>query len=331
MLSVKSARGRVGIVGAGASGLACGQVLRGLGYEVVLFDKSRGPGGRVCTRRRELERFDHGAQYFTVSAPEFERAVQGWVDAGVVAPWAGRFGSWRDGTVSVKDAERSRWVGVPTMSALPRAASEGLDIRLQRRVVALNRVGERWAVIDDQGGVAPGFDWVVITCPGPQAQRLIPVASPLHQIAGDFDYQPCWAAMLSFTEPVGWPYDGVRLNHDVLEWVARDSSKPGRGGGERWVLHAQPAWSSMNVDVEPDVALRTLKAAFREVSGGCTEEKVTGSIHRWLYSRSTHVGSKPASLDQSRGLGLCGDGASGARLEQAWLSGIELARSIAEL
>jgi renalase len=328
---VKTTRARIGIVGAGASGLACGQALSEVGYEVVLFDKSRGPGGRVCTRRRDLERFDHGAQYFTVSNPEFERAVQPWVVAGVVVPWAGRFGSWRDGTVSVNGTDRTRWVGVPTMSALPRAASEGLDIRLKCRVVELNRVGGRWAVTDEQGGVVPGFDWVVITCPGPQAQALIPVASPLHQIAGDFDYQPCWAAMLSFEESLVWPYDGVRLNHDVLEWVARDSSKPGRGDGERWVLHAQPAWSQKNLEAEPKVVLRALIAAFREVSGGFAENKVTGSIHRWLYSRSRQAAARPVSLDKSRGLGLCGDGASGARLEQAWLSGVELARCVYEL
>jgi len=216
------------------------------------------------------------------------------------------------------------------MSSLPRAAAEGLDIRLQRRVVELNRVEKKWTVTDDQGGVTAGFDWVVITCPGPQAQPLIPAASPLHKIAGHFDYQPCWAAMMSFEAPVQWPYDGVRLDHDVLAWVARDSSKPGRGVGERWVLHAQPAWSHMNVDAWPEVVLNSLRAAFREVSGGLPAE-IAGGIHRWLYARSTQVGSRPVSLDPSRQLGLCGDGASGARLEQAWLSGVEVARGMTEL
>jgi predicted NAD/FAD-dependent oxidoreductase len=217
------------------------------------------------------------------------------------------------------------------MSALPKAAGHGLDIRLQTRIFSLNRVKNKWAITDEQGGVASGFDWVVITCPGPQAQSLIPVASPLYGVAGDFGYQPCWAAMIGFESPVQWTYDGVALDHEVLAWVARDSSKPGRGDGDRWVLHAQPDWSRMNVDTEPEVVLRVLRAAFREVSGVLPPETDAGDIHRWLYARSTQVGSRPVSLDPSRRLGLCGDGASGARLEQAWLSGIDLARGIAEL
>lgn len=323
-------RGRVAIVGAGMSGLACGHALTEWGYDVVLFDKSRGPGGRVCTRRRESARFDHGAQYFTVSDPQFDRVIQRLGDAGVVAPWVGRFGTWTDGSMSVKDSGRPRWVGVPRMSALPKAVAYGLDIRLQRRIVKITTVENMWALTDDQGGVASGFDWVVVTCPGPQAQSLIPVASPLYGVAGGFDYQPCWAAMIGFESPVQWGYDGVALDHDVLAWVARDSSKPGRGDGERWVLHAQPGWSRMNVDTEPEGVLRALRAAFREVSGGLPAETAVGGIHRWLYARSTQVGSRPVNLDPSLRLGLCGDGASGARLEQAWLSGIELARGIAE-
>ena len=34
---------------------------------VVLFDKARGLGGRLATRRAENGKFDHGAQYFNIS------------------------------------------------------------------------------------------------------------------------------------------------------------------------------------------------------------------------------------------------------------------------
>jgi predicted NAD/FAD-dependent oxidoreductase len=57
---------RIGIVGAGIAGLACAQGLVRHGHDVVLFDKGRGPGGRMSTRRMETPRglahIDHGAQ-----------------------------------------------------------------------------------------------------------------------------------------------------------------------------------------------------------------------------------------------------------------------------
>ena len=60
---------QIAIVGTGMAGLSCATRLAALGHEVALFDKGRGPGGRMATRRVEADgtllRFDHGAQYFT--------------------------------------------------------------------------------------------------------------------------------------------------------------------------------------------------------------------------------------------------------------------------
>jgi len=42
---------KIAIIGAGMSGLACADALLEVGHEVSLFDKGRGPGGRMSTRR----------------------------------------------------------------------------------------------------------------------------------------------------------------------------------------------------------------------------------------------------------------------------------------
>ncbi|MDP8568368.1 FAD-dependent oxidoreductase [Methylophilus aquaticus] len=60
----------VAVIGAGMAGLACSQTLQQAGFLVTVFEKSRGPSGRVSTRAGEGWQCDHGAQYFTVSQPE---------------------------------------------------------------------------------------------------------------------------------------------------------------------------------------------------------------------------------------------------------------------
>ena len=52
---------RIGIVGAGICGLAAAAELAAAGREVAVFDKSRGIGGRLATRRVDAMSFDHGA------------------------------------------------------------------------------------------------------------------------------------------------------------------------------------------------------------------------------------------------------------------------------
>ena len=54
------------IVGAGLSGVTCAASLHEQGISVRVFEKSRGIGGRMATRRTPAGlHFDHGAQYFT--------------------------------------------------------------------------------------------------------------------------------------------------------------------------------------------------------------------------------------------------------------------------
>ena len=61
----------VAIVGAGIAGLVAARTLRDHGLDVRIFEKSRGVGGRMATRRTDDGSFDHGAQYFTARDGRF--------------------------------------------------------------------------------------------------------------------------------------------------------------------------------------------------------------------------------------------------------------------
>ncbi|MGB5703206.1 MAG: FAD-dependent oxidoreductase, partial [Polyangiales bacterium] len=87
-------RVRVAVIGAGLSGLACASALERRDFDVRVFDKGRAPGGRISTRRVEIEGtevgFDHGAQYFTVRDSELAALVASWEKLGVAERWGGR-------------------------------------------------------------------------------------------------------------------------------------------------------------------------------------------------------------------------------------------------
>ena len=88
------------VVGAGLSGLAAAGALSSAGHEVTVFDKGRGPGGRLATRRIGPATVDHGAQFFTVRSRRFEAMVEAWISAGVVGEWtrgfADRIGEYKE-------------------------------------------------------------------------------------------------------------------------------------------------------------------------------------------------------------------------------------------
>jgi predicted NAD/FAD-dependent oxidoreductase len=70
-----SERRKIAVVGAGIAGLALARSLHDIA-DVTVFEKSRGVGGRMATRRAGAVGFDHGAQYFTVRDDAFRRMLE---------------------------------------------------------------------------------------------------------------------------------------------------------------------------------------------------------------------------------------------------------------
>ena len=75
------------IVGAGMTGLTAASELQQKGHNVIVFDKGRGVGGRLASRRIGLATFDHGAQFMTGRDPRFAAAIEEWRRIGVVEEW----------------------------------------------------------------------------------------------------------------------------------------------------------------------------------------------------------------------------------------------------
>ena len=75
----------IAIIGTGIAGLSAAQALTAAGHEVHLFDKSRGSGGRMSSKRSDAGSLDMGAQYFTARDRRFATAVKQWQAQGHVA------------------------------------------------------------------------------------------------------------------------------------------------------------------------------------------------------------------------------------------------------
>jgi predicted NAD/FAD-dependent oxidoreductase len=322
----------VAVVGAGLSGLVCARIVADHGHQVRVFDKARGPGGRMSTRRAGELRFDHGAQYFTVRDRRFARWVSSWRRDGLVAPWTGAIAVLRDGTVSVKGDEVERWVAVPGMNALCGHLGDELDVRFGARVGALERTDRRWRVHSEDGIELGRFDAVVVSAPAPQTAVLLEGSAPaLAARAAEVEMAPCWAVMASFQDPLNTGFDGAFVHHSPLSWVARNASKPGRPAAETWVLHGSPEWSADHLELEPDEVGRRLVAALRQALGGLAVEPDHVVAHRWRFALPVQPLPESCLFDAELGVAACGDWCGGPRVEGAFLAGAAAAGRILSL
>ena len=338
---------RIAIVGGGMAAIACARTLVQAGHSVTVFEKSHGFGGRMSTRSSAFGSFDHGAQYFTVRDSRFAQALE-------TAPSICR--RWSANTVQVLDshgrvaeaglpAREPHWVAKPGMSSLVRAWAQPLvdnrSVELQVRVTAIEKDAldpHKWqlhtAGTEESTHVFSGFDAVVLAIPGPQAEILLKThksASALAKKVAKSTVAPCWTLMVAFPQAVqpglttlGPQWNAARSTHHRIAWLARESSKPGRSAVDRWTVQASAAWSQEHLQDDANRVTAKLIKAFAEVTG-IRAEPAHAEVHRWLYAKTEKPLGVSHLWDARLGLGVCGDWCLGHRVEDAFVSGLELA------
>lgn len=344
----------VAVVGAGMAGVACARTLLQAGHRVTVFEKSRGFGGRMSTRRTEFGGFDHGAQYFTVRDPRFARALL--TAQHLVRPWSvstvrvlDEFGHV---LASAAPPSEPHFVATPGMSALvhhwmqPLAHPElhghpSARTFSETRVTHLERDAlhpEQWQLRaeDSEGGqlVIGGFDRVVLAIPHLQAHDLLLASGHTpelrHQLTA-VQVAPCWTLMVAYPQAmqpglphIGPQWNAARSTHHRISWLARENSKPGRDRIERWTIQASPVWSAKHLEDDAERIKAKLLKGFSEITG----IRATPShavVHRWRFAQTQQPLGQPFIHDRALGIGLCGDWCLGHRVEDAFVSGLELA------
>jgi len=341
----------IAIVGAGIAAITCARTLVQAGHNVTVFEKSRGLGGRMSSRSSAFGSFDHGAQYFTVRDDRFAKALQ--TTPAVCRPWSANTVRVLDAMGRVTEAglpaREPHWVAKPGMNALVKAWAQPLVakncVELEMRVTAIekdtltpNQWQLRTAGPEDSTQVFSGFDAVILAIPGPQAEALLKTqkaASALVKKVAKSTVAPCWTLMLAFPQAsqpglttLGPQWNAARSTHHRIAWLARESSKPGRGVVERWTVQASAAWSQEHLQDTTERVCAKLIKAFAEVTG-IRAQPSHAEVHRWLYAKTEKPLGVSHLWDAKTRIGVCGDWCLGHRVEDAFVSGLELALAVA--
>ena len=290
---------------------------------VDLMDKSRGPGGRLASKRVDGGSVDVGAQYFTIRDARFQQFLHEYAGPDAFAPWAGTLLHEAEPGMPEPWQGSERYVGTPRMTAISRALSAHVSGTWETRADQVHgHPGDLW-IRDTQGHDHGPFDRVVITAPPAQARDLVRADHTAVATLQDYEMHATWAVAVRFPEPLRLSFDAMGLKDPTLGWVARDASKPGRKAGEWWVLHATSDWSEAHRDDDSDTVIEALLAVFGERFG--LEPVADQTLaHRWLYARPASS-SQPGYLAlESQGLAFCGDWLNGGRVEGAWQSARDL-------
>ena len=341
-------RRKYAIIGAGIAGLACARTLVQAGHEATVFEKALKVGGRMASRDTPFGTFDHGAQYFTIRDDRFRLALER-TATGATRRWSANAVRVLDPFGHVAEAalptHEPHWVASPAMDSLPRQWSRPLQeagaVELGTRVQRIERDAVdagcwqlRTVGADESVHVYSGFDAVLLAIAGPQARDLLQASklAPLFvEKLAQVEMAPCWTLMLAFPQALqpglthlGPQWNAALSTHHRIAWLARESSKPGRGPVERWTVQGSPAWSAEHFGDDEDRARAKLLKAFAEITG-IRAEPAHADIKRWRHAKTLTPLGRSHLWDGRAGLGACGDWCTGHRVEDAFVSGLELA------
>ena len=301
---------RIAIIGAGLCGLRCAEVLQTGGIEVQLFDKSRGLGGRLATRRHQHWRFDHGCPSLHGEQGEWQQLID-------------RYSAWyTEGAVGTRR--------LPPLGINQLAKDLGASMHVYRDclIESVEQTSDGWLLRDNHGTEFANYHRVVMTLPPPQAMTLLAsLDTPLSSRLETVSMAPSWVMMCVapsalIENPEHYP------ENSFIQRITAEHSKPGRTLPEHeyaYVVEATPQWSAQQEELDADTAADHLTQELQRLTPHSLQ-LTHRAAHRWRYAHTKQALGEPWLFDSELGLALAGDWCLGNGAESAYYSGTALAQ-----
>jgi len=311
------ARLRAGIVGAGIAGASCAGTLAAAGWEVDVFDKARGAGGRLSTRRLEQGWASMGSPFISAKRDPFRSQLRDWVRQGWLAPVRGDVLHGRANKSWAKVQLQNHHTPLIEPSQIVRQLLGNARLHTASRVTTIRPR----TIILENGQTMGDYDCVICSVPVPQAVPLLEALPRLHDRLGEVHYRPIWSFLMRWEG--GPAADVIKFDDHLIDLAVR---QPGGGEG-LWAVHSSHEFAETYLEASAMEASTRAASALMGLLGLPWPVDVEAS-HLWRYAQpETSIGGFWLG-DRENRVALIGDGIAGAGVERAWESGMRLAQSL---
>lgn len=303
----------IAVIGAGIAGITAARQLTRAGQSVQVFEKSRGSGGRLASKRSAMGGINLGAQSFKAEDEQFIAQLHSWQQAG-----------WVEQNI----AEPSHWTGTPYMSALTRNLLGEIQSHFACAIDSLNHTNDGWQLLDQHGHSHGPFQQVLVAIPAPQAQALLSACAPeLAVQAASVVMQPAWIVVLGFTEAIILPNNLKHLHSSTIAqliYTPQSNAQP----LSVLTLRATASWSSQHLEEQSEQVIASLTEACNTLLDAPLPTTVNAFAHRWRYALGALAQPSGLLAEPQRGLYIAGDWCGVGDVESAWRSGTQAAQQI---
>ncbi len=334
----------IGIIGAGIAGLTAGRILSKAGHEVIVFEKSRGFGGRMATRYFGDEhqiKMDHGVTSFTADDPDCQSFISEMKDKNLLKEW-GKTVSYYNGEAFYKEHPAREYqpyyIAPKGMNSIGKYLSRWVDFYQGETVGGITYIGRNpqkkrsWMVNLATINVFE-VDALIVATPATQAYGIIQTAqdeTPVRQAIREIDtirYSHSWALMAGYEGEYNPDWRGVTFSNSALQWMSNESSKRENGGDSTLVMQSTHAFANKHQHSDSEVVAREMMKAAAPVTGDWVYSPKWQDLHYWRFTKAQNPLNKPyMEFDNDAApFALIGDYFQGSDVQSSYLSGKKLA------
>ena len=316
------------VIGSGISGATIANLLNKK-FQVNLYDKGRGPGGRASFKRVKGQiGFDHGTQYFSPKTIEFKKFTNKLIKIKILKKWSGNHIFLN--SKKKENKKHIKIIGKKGNNDICKFLLKKVKCSYQSEVKKIYYKNKLWFLLFTDGKIKT-YKGVILTCPFPQLKKLsekfINNTFIKRKLKMDANITVMIAIKKNKKSPSSFLFDDP-----VLGWAGNENTKKRfKSKYDLWTLQSTFKWANKNI-LKNKKNLKKNSKILIDKFFKLTKIKKTKVIysinHGWKYSSN----SKPLKIrsywDPKKKLGVCADWFIGPRLESGWISAHDLFKKI---
>ena len=139
----------------------------------------------------------------------------------------------------------------------------------------------------------------------------------------------CSVQKLNFNKPWDKQWIAAKVRDNPIEWIAINSTKPHRTRDVTSIVaHTQNQWAEDHINDDMKIAEECLLQNFQAVSGIDCGTADYISTHRWKYAIVEAPEKSEPYIDSNQCIAATSDWCSASRIEDVWLSAMQLAEKL---
>ena len=312
----------VAVIGAGITGMTVANLLQKK-VKLTVFEKSRGVGGRMATRRAEPYQFNHGAQYFKIENKEFKNFLQPLIQNKIIKHLETNHIEILNKEVikSTKTYDKIYYTPVSKMnSVIKYFINNNFFIKLLCKIEKTVKENDKWFIINSDNVSYGPYDWLFITIPPNQALEILYNNFKFLDIIKKIKMRSCYSLMLGFDKIKEFDFDTALFLDEDVKWLSIRKKIIENKKYYSLLINSSYNFAEKHVNGSKDKISDYLIKQVSDILKYKLNNYEHKALHFWKYAMSEKNYNLGSLLDENLKVVVCGDWCMNGRVEGGFLS-----------